>query len=143
LQADGLLPATDYYTITLTSSQLVVNGRPQPAAFLARYQRLYEVATGRLMTPATLYQTQNEVTYQVAYSATKPDPDHAALLRQLRRDGLIPATAQYFRVTLTKDGVLLFNGQPQPAARLAVYRPLLMLPPSSAGSTTTLTMSLD
>jgi bla regulator protein BlaR1 len=143
LQADGLLPATDYYTITLTSSQLVVNGRPQPAAFLARYQRLYEVATGRLMTPATLYQTQNEVTYQVAYSATKPDPDHAALLRQLRRDGLIPATAQYFRVTLTKDGVLLFNGQPQPAARLAVYRPLLMLPPNSAGSTTTLTMSLD
>lgn len=143
LQADGLLSTTDHYTITLTSTHLVVNGQPQPAACLARYQRLYEAATGHLMTPATSYQTQNKVTYQVAYSATKPVPEHAALLRQLRRDGLIPLGARYFVVTLTKDGVLLFNGQPQPPARLAVYRPLLLFPSSSTGTTTTLTMSLD
>lgn len=142
LEADGLLPTTDAYTILLTNSQLVVNGQPQPAALLPRYQRLYEAATGRLMTPATAYRTRNEVTYQVAFSATKPAPEHAALLRQLRHDGLILAAAQYFQVTLTRNGALLFNGQPQPAARLAVYQPLLLLPPGSAGCTTTLTMSL-
>lgn len=142
LQADGLLPRPDQYTITLTSTQLVVNGQLQPPVLLARYQRLYEAATGRLITPTTSYQTQNEVTYQVAYSAAKPDPAHAALLRQLRQDGLLPANARQFQVTMTKDGVLLLNGQPQPAGRLAVYWPLLLLPPNSAGSTTTLTMSV-
>ena len=144
LQADGLLATNDHYTITLTSKQLVVNGQPQPANLLAHYHRLYEAATGHLMTPATSYQTQNEVTYQVAYSAAKPASEHAALLRQLRRDGLVPVGARYFVVTLTKDGVLLFNGQPQPPARLVVYWPLLLLPTSSMGTTTTtLTMSLD
>jgi beta-lactamase regulating signal transducer with metallopeptidase domain len=142
LQADGLLLTPDYYTIDLTSRQLRVNGQPQPAGYLARYQRLYEAATGHSMTPATTYHTRNEVTYQAAFTTTKPDPEHAALLQQLRRDGLLPANARQLQVTITKDGMLLLNGQPQPPARLAMYRPLLLLPPNSAGSTTTLTISL-
>ncbi|AMR29253.1 hypothetical protein A0257_20575 [Hymenobacter psoromatis] len=141
LLADGLLPTTDAYDIELTSKQLLVNSQPQPAALLPRYQRLYEAATGHLMTATTTYRTRNEVTYQVDFSATKPAPECAALLRQLRQDDLIPPNARYFQVTLTKDGVLLFNGQLQPAGRLAVYRPLLLFP-SSAGCTTTMTMSL-
>ena len=128
LQADGLLTDTDYYTIRLTSSQLLVNGRPQPATLLPRYRRLYEAATGRRMTAATAYRTQNEVTYQVAPTPPPADPTQAALLRQLRRDGLVPAHARQFQVAVTKAGVLLLNGQSQPAARLAVYRPLLHLP---------------
>jgi len=142
LQADGLLLTPDHYTIALTSRQLLVNGRPQPAVFLARYQQLYESATGRVMTPTTSYHTQNEVTYQAAFTATKPDPEHAALLQQLRHDNLLPANARQFQVTMTKEGILLFNGQPQPASRQAVYRPLLLLPPDSVGRTTTLTISV-
>jgi bla regulator protein BlaR1 len=142
LQADGLLLTPDYYTIDLTSRQLRINGRPQPVGWLARYQRLYEAATGRVMTSATAYHTQNEVTYQAAFTATRPDPEYAALLRQLRRDGLLPANARQLQVTITKDGMLLLNGQPQPAGRLAVYRPLLLLPLNSAGCTTTLTISV-
>lgn len=142
LQADGLLSTTDQYDILLTNNQLLVNGQLQSAAWLPRYQRLYEAATGRRMTAATTYRTQNEVTYQVAPTPPADDPAQAALLEQLRRDGLVPANARQFQVAVTKAGVLLLNGQPQPPARLVVYRPLLHLPPNSAGRTTTLTLAV-
>ena len=142
LQADGLLASTDHYTISLTSSRLVVNEQPQAATWLPRYRRLYEAATGRRMTAATSYRTQNEVSYQVAPTPPATDPAPAALLRQLRRDGLVPANAHQFRLAVTPAGVLLLNGQPQPPARLAVYRPLLPLPPHVAGRTTTLTLAV-
>lgn len=142
LQADGLLKATDHYTILLTKSQLVVDGQPQAIGWLPRYRRLYEAATGRRMTAATTYRTQNEIIYQVAPTPPAADPAQAALLRQLRRDGLVPAHAQQFQVAVTRAGVLLLNGQPQAPARLAAYRPLLHLPPDAAGRTTTLTLAV-
>ncbi|MDJ0366536.1 M56 family metallopeptidase [Hymenobacter sp. H14-R3] len=143
LEADGLLTNTDQYTIYLTTRKLLVNGKSQPAALLPRYQRLYEAATGRLMTPTTAYQTQNEVTYRVAPTPPPADPMRAALLRQLRRDGLVPAHARQLQVAVTKAGGLLLDGQAQSAARLAVYRPLLPLPPDSAGRTTSVLLNLD
>jgi len=142
LRADGLLKATDHYTISLTSSQLIVDGQPQATAWLPRYRRLYEAATGRRMTAATTYRTQNEIIYQVAPTPPAAEPAQAALLRQLRRDGLVPAHAQQFQVAVNQAGVLLLNGQPQSPARLAAYRPLLHLLPDAAGRTTTLTLAV-
>jgi beta-lactamase regulating signal transducer with metallopeptidase domain len=142
LQADGLLKTTDHYTISLTNTQLVVDGRPQATAWLPRYRQLYESATGRRMTAATTYRTQNDISYQVAPTPPAADPAQAALLRQLRRDGLVTANTRQFRVAMTKAGVLLLNGQPQSPARLAVYRPLLPLPPHAAGRTTTLMLTV-
>ena len=143
LQADGLLPDADNYSIILTNKELLVNGQCQPAALLPRYQQLYEAATGRLMTPATSYKTHNKVTYEVKYTSTRPVREHAVLMRQLLRDGLIADTTRRFRVTQNKDGTLLFNGQPQSANRRAAYWSLLQLPPTPLGSATTMTMSLS
>ncbi|MGI4875590.1 MAG: M56 family metallopeptidase, partial [Janthinobacterium lividum] len=74
LQADGLLTTPDHYTIALSRSELLVNGQPHPAALLPRYRQLYEAATGHLMTAATTYHTQNEVTYRVAPTPPPADP---------------------------------------------------------------------
>lgn len=142
LQADGLLPDADNYALALTDRQLFVNGQPQSATFTARYQQLYEAATGYRMTAATSYQTQNEVTYQlsrqpvVAVATSPPDTAHAALLRQLQRDGLLAQGARQFQVEITKAGAFLINGRARPAHLLRHYRALLGLPADSAGRTT-------
>lgn len=122
---------------------MLVNGQLQPASLLPRYRQLYETATGRLMTAATTYQRQNEITYRVATTRPPADPTRAALLRQLRRDGLVPAYARQFQVVLIRQSVLLLNGRAQLPAHLAVYRPLLSLPPDSADRSTTVLINLD
>jgi len=150
LQADGLLPDADKYELALTKSQLLVNGQPQSAAFVARYQQLYETATGFRMTAATSYQTRNEVTYQLdrkpvaAQPASPPDPAHAALLRQLRRDGLVAAVgnARPLRVEITQAGAFLVNGQARPTRLLGRYRALLGLPADSVGRTTAFSLAV-
>jgi bla regulator protein BlaR1 len=148
LQADGLLPDADNYVLTLTSDQLRVNGRPQSAALVARYQQLYEAATGYRMTATTSYQTQNEVTYQVdrkpvvAATASPPDTAHAALRRQLQRDGLLGGDTRPLQVEITKAGVLLVNGRARPPHLLRRYRVLLGLPADSAGRTTAFALAV-
>jgi bla regulator protein blaR1 len=148
LQADGLLPDADNYGLTLTTSQLLVNGQPKSAALVARYQQLYEAATGYRMTAATSYQTQNEVTYQVehepvvAATASPPDTAHAALLRQLHRDGLLTEDTRPFQVEITKAGVFLVNGRARPAHLLRHYRALLGLPADSTGRTTAFALAV-
>ena len=145
LQADGLLPDADNYVLTLTSSRLLLNGQPQSATFVVRYQQLYEAATGYRMTAATSYQTQNKVTYQLdrkpvaAGAASPPDP---ALLRQLHRDDLITGDTRPLRVEITKAGAFFVNGQARPAHLLRRYRALLGLPADSAGRTTAFALAV-
>lgn len=147
LQADGLLPDADNYVLALTNRQLLVNGQPQAAALTARYQRLYEAATGYRMTAATSYQTRNEVTYQLArkpigaVAASPPDTAHAALRRQLRRDGLLAGGTRPFRVEITRAGAFLVNGRAQPA-HLPHYQALLGLPAEAAGRTTAFVLAV-
>ena len=148
LQADGLLPDANKYTVTLTARQLLVNGQAQTAAFTARYQQLYEAATGYRMMAATSYQTQNEVTYQqdrrpvVAAATSPPDTAHAALRRQLQRDGLLTKATHPFQVEITKAGAFLVNGQTRPAHLLPHYRALLGVPADSAGCTTAFALAV-
>jgi bla regulator protein BlaR1 len=160
LLAEGLLPAAANYTLSLTATQFLINNVGQPAAVTARYQRLYEAATGYRMTPTTTYYTANEVVDQVGdlpppvVHRPLPLPPDAtakadlagaaqlALLQQLRHDGLVAPFAQQFTVEVTKAGVFLVNGQPQPASLLATYRPLLHMPASTAGRTTTIKLSV-
>jgi hypothetical protein len=143
LVADGLLPDAEHYTISLSAAGLLVNGQPQPAAFLAKYQQLYEAATGYRWLATTSYHTENDISYQVAPTPKKPaartaanTPPTVALLRQLQHDGLVPPSTQRYRLALTQTGAFLVNGRPQPAQRLATYRPWLPLPATRAGHTT-------
>jgi bla regulator protein BlaR1 len=152
LVADGLLPDTDHYTLSLTQAGLTVNNHPQPRADLGKYQHLYEAATGYRWHAATTYRTENVVTYRVARTAPEvtsaPEPvaaaelmaaaDPAALRRQLQRDGLLTPGARQFRVAVTKTGAFLVNGRPQPTRLLAAYRPWLRVPAASPGRTTAL-----
>lgn len=161
LLAEGLLPAAANYTLSLTATQFAINHVRQSATVAARYQRLYEAATGYRMTATTQYYTANEVVDQVgdtpplAVHRPLPLPGPAAgaegdsagssqlaLLQQLRRDGLVGPFTQQFTVEVTKAGVLLVNGQPQPASLLVTYRPLLHLPARTAGGTTTIKLSV-
>jgi bla regulator protein BlaR1 len=161
LLAEGLLPAAANYTLLLTATRFSINNIVQPAAVTARYQRLYEAATGYRITATTTYYTANEVVDQVGDvplpvahhplplpgKAASAETDSAAatqlaLLQQLRHDGLVGPFAQQFALEVTKAGVFLVNGQPQPASLLATYRPLLRLPASSAGRTTTIKLSV-
>ena len=149
LQADGLLLDADNYVLTLTSSQLLVDGQPQSAALVARYQQLYEAATGYRMTATTSYQTRNEVVYQVARepvvtaTASPPDTAHAALLQQLHRDGLLTGgDTRPFQVEITKTGAFLVNGRARPPHLLRRYRALLGLPADSAGRTTAFALAV-
>jgi bla regulator protein BlaR1 len=161
LLAEGLLPAAANYTLSLTATQFAINHVRQSATVAARYQRLYEAATGYRMTATTQYYTANEVVDQVgdtpplAVHRPLPLPGPAAgaeadstgssqlaLLQQLRRDGLVGPFTQHFTVEVTKAGVFLVNGQPQPASLLATYRPLFHLPARTAGGTTTIKLSV-
>lgn len=144
LLADGLLPDAEHYTLNLSAAGLLVNGQPQPAGLLPKYQRLYEAATGYRWLASTSYHTENDITYQVAPTAKHPTakvaPGRAAaesaLLRQLRHDGLVLPGTQHYRLAVTKTGAFLVNGHPQPARRLAAYRPWLPLPVPRAGHAT-------
>lgn len=144
LLADGLLPDAEHYTLSLSAAGLLVNGQPQAASLLPKYQQLYQAATGYRWLASTAYHTENDVTYQVAPTAKHPVAKAAsrntaatsALLRQLQHDGLVPPGTQHYRLAVTKTGAFLINGNPQPAQRLAAYRPWLPLPPSRAGRTT-------
>lgn len=159
LLAEGLLPAAANYTLLLTATQFSINNVTQSATIAARYQRLYEAATGYRLTPTTTYYTANEVVDQIGdtplpvvhrplpplgptAAADSDASTQLALLQQLRRDGLIRPFAQQFALEVTKAGVFLVNGQPQPASLLATYRPLLHLPASTAGRTTTIKLSV-
>jgi bla regulator protein BlaR1 len=161
LLAESLLPAAANYTLLLTATQFAINNVVQPAAVTARYQRLYEAATGYRLTATTTYYTANEVVDQISDTpppvahrplplpnlAASTETDSAAttqlaLLQQLRRDGLVAPFAQQFSLEVTKTGVFLVNSQPQPASLLATYRPLLHLPASTAGRTTTIKLSV-
>jgi bla regulator protein BlaR1 len=144
LLADGLLPDAEHYTISLSAAGLLINGQPQPAALLPKYQQLYEAATGYHWLATTSYHTENDVTYQVTPNAKHPlakaanrnTAANSALLRQLQHDGLVPPGTQHYRLAVTTAGAFLVNGSPQPAQRLAAYRPWLPLPPRRAGRTT-------
>jgi len=161
LLAEGLLPTAANYTLSLTATQFAINEVVQPTTVAARYQRLYEAATGYRMTASTQYYTANEVVDQVSDTpplavhrplplpgaAADAEADSAgasqlALLQQLRRDGLVGPFTQHFTVEVTKAGVFLVNGQPQPVGLLATYRPLLHLPASAAGRTTAIKLSV-
>lgn len=150
LLADGLLPDAEHYTISLSAAGLLVNGQPQAADLLPKYQQLYEAATGYRWLASTSYHTENDVTYQVAPTAKHPvakapSPNTAAnsaLLRQLQHDGLVPPGTQHYRLAVTKTGAFLVNGNPQPAQRLAAYRPWLPLPPRRAGRTTAIEVAV-
>jgi bla regulator protein BlaR1 len=143
LVADGLLLDADHYTVALTQAGLMVNNSPQPRADLGKYQHLYEAATGYRWLPTTTYRTENVVTYRVTRTvpevASAPDrvaADPAALRQQLERDGLVPRAAREFRLAVTKTGVFLVNGRPQPARLLATYRPWLHMPAPAVGRAT-------
>lgn len=148
LQADGLLPDADNYVLLLANGQLRVNGQPQSAALVARYQQLYEAATGYRMTAATSYQTQNEVTYQVerkpvvAATTHPPDTAHVALRRQLQRDGLLAGDTRPFQVEITNAGAFLVNGRVRPPHLLPRYQALLGLPANAAGRTTAFALAV-
>jgi bla regulator protein BlaR1 len=149
LLADGLLPDAEHYTISLSAAGLLVNGQSQPARFLAKYQRLYETATGYRWLATTSYHTENDITYQVAPAAKGPAraaagsaPPTVALLHQLQHDGLVPTGTQRYRLAVTKTGTFLVNGNPQPAQRLATYRPWLPLPVRRAGQTTAIEVAV-
>jgi bla regulator protein BlaR1 len=150
LLADGLLPDAEHYTISLSAAGLLVNGQPQAADLLPKYQQLYEAATGYRWLASTSYHTENDVTYQVAPTAKHPVPKapspntaaNSALLRQLQHDGLVPPGTQHYRLAVTKTGAFLVNGNSQPAQRLAAYRPWLPLPPRRAGRTTAIEVAV-